>query len=174
MSQTSYSINIPAVSYPGQMADNMEARDVLSAIAFLAAIVFGTLVVTDEANTTDFTNIAGKAPALTTDVSVVGTQLGVALAMQALPQNPAVANPSYPQGYAVSCLRKGRVWVNAETAMADGSNPFVRFTANGLLYPGNFRADADAGKAVQMAVGQAVMRGTTAAAGFAVLELDLV
>lgn len=174
MGQTSYSINIPAVAYPGQMADNMEARDVLSAIAFLAPIIFGTLVVTDEANTGGFDALAGKAPGAAGDITTMGAQLGVALAMQAIAQNPAVANPQYPQGYAVSCVRKGRVWVNAETAMVDGSNPFIRYTANGALYVGNFRNDADAGKAAVMPAGQAIMRGTTAAAGYAVVELDIV
>lgn len=173
MSQTSYQINIPAVSYPGQLADNSQVKDVLSAAAVLAAIIYGTLVVTDEANTGGFDALAGKAPGLTTDVSVVGAQLGVALAQQALAQDPSVVNPQYPIGYEVSCLRRGRVWVLAETAMADGANPFVRFTANGALYVGNFRNDADAGKAVQMAAGQAVVRGTTAAAGYACIELNI-
>lgn len=174
MSQTSYSINIPAVSYPGQVADDSMVKDVLSAVAVAAAMNFGILAVTDESNTSGFDQLACKAPALTTDISVVGAQLGLVIANQAIPQNPAVVNPQYPQFYAVPCMRKGRAWVLAETAMADGLNPFIRFTVNGALYVGNFRNDADTGKAVQMASGQAVMRGTTTGAGYAVVELDIV
>lgn len=173
MAQTSYAINIPAVSYPGQLADNSDFKDVLSALAVLAAITYGTLVVTDEANTLGFDQIAGKAPSLTTDISVIGSALGVAIADQARAQNPAVSVPQYPIQAAVPCLRRGRIWVLAETALADGSLPFVRFTVNGALYLGNFRNDADAGKAVQLPGGGAVVRGTTAGAGYAVIELNL-
>lgn len=174
MGQTSYSINIPAVSYPGQIADNMEGKDLLSAAAFIAAMIYGTLGVTDETNTVGFDQLAVKAPGLTTDISVMGAVMGVVAADQARAQDPSVVNPQYPQFSAVPLMRKGRIWVSAETAMADGANPFVRFTANGALYVGNFRNDADTGKAVQMPSGQAVVRGTTSGAGFAVIELDIV
>jgi hypothetical protein len=174
MSQTSYSINIPAVSYPGQRADNGEVKDVLSAAAFLAAMVYGTLAVTDETNTAGFDELACRAPSASGDITVVGKQLGVVLADQARAQNPAVANPVYPQYAAVSCLRLGRVWVNAETAMADGANPFVRFAAGaGGSILGNYGNTADTASAVQMAAGQQVVRGTTSGAGFAVIELNI-
>lgn len=174
MAQTSYSINIPAVSYPGQIADNGQ-KDVLSALAVAAAINYGTLVVTDETNTAGFDQLAGKAPGASTDISVVGAQLGVALADQARAQNPAVATPQYPQYAAVPCLRKGRVWVLAETAMVDGANPFIRFAAGaGGTVLGSFRNSADTATAVQMAAGQAVVRGTTTGPGYCVIELDIV
>lgn len=173
MSQTAYSINIPANAYPGQLVD-LGMKDILTALAVAAAITYGTLVVTDETNTTDFSQLAGKAPGLTTDVSVVGNAIGIAVANQALAQNPAVVNPVYPLNYAVPCLRQGRIWVNAETAMTDGLAPFVRFTVNGALYVGNFRNDADSGKAVQGAITQAIVRGTTSAAGYAVIEANYV
>lgn len=171
--QTSYSVNIPAVSYPGQIAD-LSNHDILSASATLAAMQYGTLGVTDESNTLGFDQLAVKAPALAADVTTVGAQLGVVVADVARAQNPAFPNPMYPQYASVPLMRKGRIYVAAETAMLDGSNPFVRFAANGLLLPGNFRNDADTGKAIQMPVGQAIVRGTTTGAGFAVIELDLV
>lgn len=175
MSQTSYSINIPAVSYPGQLADNMEARDVLSCLAVAAALAYGILVVRDAANVGGFDQLAAKAPSLTTDISVMGSPIGVVLADQARAQNPAVASAQYPINSAVPVLRKGRVWVSAETAMTDGANPFVRFAAGaGGSQLGAFRNDADTASAVQMSSGQALVRGTTSGAGYSVIELDLV
>lgn len=173
MAQTSYAINTPAVSYPGQIADDGD-KDVLSAVNVLAAVNYGILVVTDETNTAGFDALACKAPGASTDITVMGAQLGIVLADQARAQNPAVATAQYPIQSAVPCLRKGRVWVSAETAMVDGSNPFIRYTANGALYVGNFRNDADTGKAAQLPSGQAVVRGTTTGAGYCVIEIDLV
>jgi hypothetical protein len=176
MGQTSYSINIPAVAYPGQLAD-LGKKDILTALAVAASIVYGTLVVTDESNTAGFDQLAGKAPAVSTDITVMGAQMGIAIADQARAQDPSVANPVYPRYSAVSVLRQGRIWVLAETGLADGSNPFVRFTANGSFVPGvagAFRSDADSAKAAQLSSGQAVVRGTTSAAGYAVIEINLV
>lgn len=174
MSQTSYSLYIPPVAYPGQLADDCQLKDVLSGMAFLAAMVYGTLGVTDEANTVGFDQLAVRAPSASGDITVVGAQMGVVLADQARAQNPAVANPVYPQYAAVSMLRFGRIWVNAETAMADGANPFIRFAAGaGGSILGSFRNSADTASAAQMAAGQAVVRGTTVAAGYAVIELNI-
>ena len=174
MSQTSYSINIPAVSYPGQLADDSQVKDVLSAAAFAAAINYGVLAVTDETNTLGFDQLACRVPSASTDITVVGAQLGVVLADQARAQIPAVALAQYPQFAQVSCLRQGRVWVNAETAMTDGANPFIRFATGTGTVLGSFRNSADTATAAQLAAGQAVVRGTTSGAGFAVIELDLV
>jgi hypothetical protein len=174
MSQTSYAINIPAVAYPGKLFD-LGKKDILSALAVAAAITFGTLVVTDETNTLGADVLAGRAPAASGDVSTVGGILGVAVANQALPQNPAVTNPVYPQYYAVPCLRQGRIWVNAETAMTDGLAPFVRFASGaGGTILGNFRNSADTATAVQIAITQGIVRGTTTAAGYAVIECNFV
>lgn len=175
MAQTSYAINIPAVSYPGQIADDSNVKDVLSAAAFAAALAYGILAVTDETNTLGFDQLAARSPSASGDITVVGAQLGVVLADQARAQNPAFTIPTYPQFAAVPCMRAGRVWVLAETAMADGANPFIRFAAGaGGTVLGSFRNSADTATAVQMAAGQAVVRGTTTAAGYAVIELDIV
>ena len=105
---------------------------------------------------------------------MMGAQLGVVVADQARAQNPAVSTPQYPQYASVPLMRKGRIWVNAEQALTDGTNPYIRYTVNGALYVGNFRADADTSKAAQLTSGQAIVRGTTTAAGYACIELDLV
>jgi hypothetical protein len=175
MSQTAYLINIPAVSYPGQIADDSEVKDVLSAAAYAAAMVYGTLAITDETNTVGFDQLACRAPSASGDITVIGAQLGVVLADQARAQNPAVSTPQYPQFAMVPCMRKGRVWVNAETAMTDGAAPFVRFASGaGGTVLGSFRNSADTASAAQMPSTQAVVRGTTTGAGYAVIELDLV
>lgn len=172
MAQTSYSINIPAVAYPGQLFD-LGAKDILSALAYAASITFGILVVTDETNTLGADNICGRAPASSGDVTGTGQVIGISVANQALPQNPAVANPVYPQYYAVPCLRQGRIWVNAESAMTDGTAPYVRYGAGGSGINGNFAGAAGA-NLVQTPATQAVIRGTTTAAGYAVIEANFV
>jgi len=170
--QTSYSINIPAVAYPGQLFD-IGNKDILSALAVAAAIVFGTLVVTDETNTVGPDVLAGRAPAASGDITGIGQVLGIAVANQALPQNPAVASPQYPQNYSVPCLRQGRIWVNAESAMTDGAAPYVRYGAGVSNINGNFAGAAGANLALVPST-QAVIRGTTTAAGYAVIEANFV
>ncbi|CAM6004902.1 unnamed protein product [Sphagnum balticum] len=154
------------------MADD-GIKDVLSAAAYAAAMVYGTLAITDESNTTTFEYLACRAPAASTDITVIGAQLGIVLADQARAQNPAFTNPVYPQGAMVPCLRQGRVWVNSESAVTDGTAPYVRYGAGGSGIDGNF-AGASGANLAQMPSTQAVFRGTTAAAGYAVVEIDLV
>jgi hypothetical protein len=69
-------------------------------------------------------------------------------------------------------MRKGRIAIAAETALAAHTNPFVRFTvgAVGTLL-GALRADADTGKAVA-APYLTVVTGA-AAGGVAVVEINL-
>src|SRR4051812_39227341 len=107
--QTSYSINLPAVSYPGQPVD-IGNKDDLSALAVAAALVYGTLAVLDSSNTSDFGHIAAKAPASSGDVTTLGKPLGVVVADQGRAQNPDVANPQYPINSAVPLRRNGRIW----------------------------------------------------------------
>ena len=81
----------------------------------------------------------------------------------------------YAVGEEVRILRTGRVRVAFETAMTDGAQPYIRITesATGAADQGQFRADADSGKAV-VCPGCRVraVNGVIAAAGIGVLELD--
>lgn len=175
MPQTAYSINIPAVSYPGQQFDVSFGKDILSALAVAAAIIYGTLVVEDSANVGGADELAGRAPSASGDITSVGLAIGVAIADQARAQNPNVATPQYPQFSAVPCMRVGRIWVNAETAMTDGVAPFIRFASGaGGSILGNFRNSADTATAAQLPATQGIMRGTTSGAGFAVFECNFV
>lgn len=77
----------------------------------------------------------------------------------------------YDIGEAISILRSGRIWVNAEEAINPTLAVFLRHTANGGLVPGDFRTDLDGANAD--AVPNARWVSTTAAAGLAILEINL-
>lgn len=171
--QTSYSINIPAVSYPGQIADASYFRDVISALAVAAAVPYGVCVVQDTANGAGFDNLAAKVPSTTGSITTAGQAYGIVLADQGRAQDPSVVLPTYPINSALPVLRSGRVWVNSETAVADGGGVFVRYAANGgLTQLGAIRADADTAHAA--ALPNSVFRGAYAAAGYVVAEINLV
>ena len=176
--QLSYAIDIPAVAFPGQIADLSAVRDTLSAINVLAAIPFGVLAVHDTANGAGFDALACKVPDSAALITALGSALGVVMADQARAQDPNVAVPTIPIKSAVSCGRKGRFWVLSETAVEDGDPVYVRFLANGALTQlGAFRNDADttAGPVDHAALlPGARWRGKVAAPGYAVIEMDLV
>ena len=173
MSQTSYSININAAAYPGQIADS-GFKDVLSAIAVAAAIPYGLLGVVDSTNTSDFSELAVKLPSVAADITTVGKQLGVVMADQGRAQNPSVSGPQYPINSAVPMGRKGRFWVQAESAVTDGGKVYARFaTGDNGTQPGAFGGTLDTSVVGNALLGGAVWRGSYAA-GYAVIEMDLV
>lgn len=170
--QLSYSINLPAVAFPGSPVD-MGLKDDLTALAVVAAIPYGKLVVLDSPNCGDFGHIAGKVPSLAADITTLGKALGVSLADQARAQDPSVASPVYPINSAVAYRRLGRIWVLVEEAVNNGDQAFVRFqdgtvTSNN----GGFRKSADTASAA--ALPNAYYRSNALANGYAVLELELV
>lgn len=166
--QTSYSINTPAWSYPGQIADDMRATDFLSCIAAAAALPYGVCVVRDETNTAGFDQLAAKLPASSGDMAN-GSVLGIVAADQARAQDPSFAVATYAQGDVVPVQKAGRIVVLSETAVTDGQPVYARISANGgLTQLGALRADADGGHAVLMP--NAIWIGTSSAAGLTVLE----
>lgn len=170
--QTSYSINLPAVSYPGQPFD-MGKKDATSALAVAAAIPYGVLVVRDTSNTSG-TTVAGKVPALATDITALGSILGVAVADQARSQDPSVALATYPINSAVPCQRYGRIWVLVEEAVNAGDQAFVRFAsgAGGTQF-GSFRKSADTATAAACPSAYYVSTQATPG-GYAVVEVQFV
>lgn len=176
--QLSYSIDISAVAYPGQLADLTGVRDILSALAVAAAIPYGVLGVHDITNGAGFDKLAVKVPALATDITALGSALGIVVADQARAQDPNVVLPTYPINSCVPLCRKGRVWVSSETANEDGDPVYARFLANGALTQlGALRNDADTttGPVDHAAlVPGARWRGKTTVAGYAVVAMDLV
>lgn len=173
--QTSYSINTPAWSYPGQIAD-LGLKDVVSAIATAAAFPYGLLGIIDTANSAaGYAELSAKLPSAVTDFTTnVLKQLGVCLADQARAQDPSVAAAVYPIGSAVPFLRKGRVVVQAETAVTAGTKVYGRFaTGDNGTQPGAFGGILDTSVVGNALLANAVWVDTTSAAGFAVLEINL-
>lgn len=173
MGQTSYSINIPAVTYPGQPADD-GFKDVLSGLAVAAAMGYGLLAVRDLSNTGGFDQLAVKVPAAAADITTLTRPVGIVLADQARAQNPAVAAAVYPQYAAVPCCRQGRVWVSAETAVVDGAPVYARFaTGDNGTVPGQLGGILDTSVVGNALLAGAVWRGSYASAGFAVVEMNI-
>jgi hypothetical protein len=171
MPQLSYSINLQAVSYPGQPADLSMQKDVLSGQAVAAALPYGVLVVLDSANSAGFDKIAAKLPSLAADITTSGQPLGVVVADQARAQDASVLT-QYPQNSVVPVMRKGRIWVRVEEAVVDGDLPFVRFASGaGGTQLGAFRKSADTATAA--ALPGAVFRSAASAGGYAVIQLNI-
>lgn len=174
MPQTSYAINLPAAAYPGQFADN-GYKDITSALAVAAAISYGLLGVVDTTNSNGFDNMAVKVPAASTDITTATKQLGVVVADQARAQSALFSVPTYPQFSAVPLCRKGRLWVQSETAVADGAPVYARWqTGDNGTVPGKLGGTLDTTTVGNALLSNAVWRGKTTAAGFAVVELTIV
>lgn len=72
---------------------------------------------------------------------------------------------------AMSVLRKGRIWVYSEAAIAIGDPVYLRHTANGTSkLPGMFTDNADSAKCLLVTGARWIT--TTAAAGLALLEVS--
>lgn len=172
--QTSYSINLPAVAYPGQPADISKVNENVSALAVAAAIPYGVLVIRDLSNAAPSSwSIAGKLPSTSTDITVQGKALGVSVADQARAQDPSVAVPTYPQYSAVPCKRVGRIWVLVEEAVVAGDQAFVRYAAGSFSQLGAFRKSADTATAAALPNAYYVT-SQASAGGYAMVELALV
>lgn len=171
--QTSYA-STPDAAKLGQLGD-IGFNDIVS--QYSAAIIpVGRVVCYDAAVD------KVKLPAGTTDIADANTEsrpvAGVAISELNIEEQDAnvlgVAGanvPAYPIGRAFSVLRKGRVWVWSEQAVAPTDQVFVRFTAAGDEKVGNVRKDADAGKAVNLK--GARFASVTTGAGLVLLELNL-
>jgi hypothetical protein len=153
--QTSMTNN-PDVGRPGLPYDSSHFQDVVSCRA-QEAIPFGSYV----------RIIGGDCELADTTGEVTGSDGGIALATQ----NKATQTGGYAAGDIVPVMRAGRCWVPAEEAIVVGTQPFVRFTANGAgKVQGGFAATADTAKAVQKP-GLIVYRGV-AGAGLMVVQLN--
>lgn len=170
--QLSYSIDLPAVSFPGQPAD-LAMKDALTGLAVAAALPYGVLVVKDLSNTSGF-KLAAKLPSASTDITVAGSILGVVMADQARSQDPSVATAQYPRYSAVPAMRYGRIWVQVEEAVVAGDQAFARFASGaGGTQLGAFRKSADTATAAAVPNAYYVSSQTTIG-GYAVLEVQFV
>lgn len=160
MSQTAAPQINMTKGYTGQLADSHAPKDVVSGKATAAAIKFGYLAVIDTANGDG----AVMPPAVTGDIT--NKTVGIVMASQSL-ESSLSGDPQYGRYSAVPVLRRGRVWVSVENAVAEGGLVYARHTADF----GRFRADTDTGAATL--VPGAVYRTSTTGAGLAVVEINL-
>lgn len=87
------------------------------------------------------------------------------------PVQNATGEAQYDAGEEITVLRKGRIWVYAEVAVAVNDPVFLRHTVNGALVPGDFRNDADTARADQITNARWIT--ATTAAGLAQIEINI-
>lgn len=120
--QTSYAIDQSA-GLPGQLADAGH-QDVVSAINSATAVPFGKLCVAGASEG------LCKLPGAATDVTNKGLVLGVSVKTHAI-ESSLSGDPQYPVNSVPSLLRKGRIYVKVEQAVAIGDAVYVRYAAGG-------------------------------------------
>ena len=78
----------------------------------------------------------------------------------------------FPASRPIGVIRRGRLWVLAETAVARWTHPFVRFAAGpGGTELGSFRADADTASAAELT--HAIFLTDATAGTLVLVEIDL-
>lgn len=83
----------------------------------------------------------------------------------------ATGEALYQAGEEITVLKKGRIWVYTEVAIAVGDAVFLRHTVNAALVPGDFRNDADTARAD--AITNARFVTATTGAGLVQVEINL-
>ncbi len=141
---------IPEIGREGAIAD-ASSRDILSRLVEASAGLKPGRVVTKGTATRQV-----RVPVLTGEVTG-GVVMGISVYDAG--REPGGTNGEYEQYEVVPVLRRGRVWMLAEDAVAEGGAVFVRFTSAGAEEDGRVRSDADGGDAV--ALPGAVYRSTT-------------
>jgi len=162
MSQTSYAVD-PALAFRGQLGDpNVDMFAIPLANGAAAAVGFGIMVRRDATNPEtqfDIFSATGQTPA------------GI-LAHTHAQQDPTLADPL---GVALlepaSVVRRGRIWVVTEEAIAVGDAVYFRHTSGTGTEIGAFRNDADTASCDQITSAR-WLRGCSAA-GVALLEINL-
>lgn len=128
--QTAVAVN-PLAGRPGMEYDD-SFSDIVTWIATVA-IPFGVLV---------YESAEGKAALPTATGNVTAGRVGIAL------EDPAKASGvGYEIGDPVRVMKRGRVWIASEEALAFGDTLFVRFATGTGTQKGAFRNDADTASA---------------------------
>jgi len=140
---------------------------VANQIANAAAIGFGIVVSRDQMD-----DQKARLPIAAADITDAKIALGFTVMTQAIEQNYGSAGSSgYVLESAMSVMRKGRIYVQTEDAVADGGSVYVRHVAGAGETLGSVRSDAD-GSDADILPG-AAFRKTTSAAGISIVELNL-
>lgn len=139
------------------------------------SIPFGVIVVQDKSsvNVTGLdSDPFGHLPSVTGEITDVGSVLGVTVHRHSEEQAMiGTASVGYKTQSVMDVMKKGRVFVQVETAVKIGGLPFVRFSATGTEQRGAFRHDADTADAVTLP--NASFRIAAIASGIAIVELNL-
>lgn len=163
MSQTTYSVD-PALAFRGMLGDpNDDSFTIPLANGAAAAVGFGIAVRRDVTNPEDQFDV----------FSATGQDcVGILVHTQAQ-QDPTLADPLGVTLLEVaSVMRRGRIWVRVEEAVAVGDPVFFRHTAGGGGSEiGAFRNDADTATCDQLT--QAAWLQGSSGAGVALLEVNI-
>jgi hypothetical protein len=158
MSQTTYNTEF-AQAFPGLIADAADPKDILSrANEESANVPFGLAVVPGTDGAEQF-----LLPSATGQVC-----LGVLAHRH---QREDVEADGLNEGEVGDVLKRGRIWVVTEEAVAVDSPVFFRHTAPGVEQVGAFRTDADTANADEITSARWV--AATSAAGIAQLDISL-
>jgi hypothetical protein len=163
MSQTAYSAAMTA-GYAGEKFDVGE-MDVVSMISeeSSAQMPFGVVVARGTAD-------AGcKLPALDTDVPA-----GIVAHSHAYERNGELGTTGVQPKMAVNVMRRGRIWVTAEEAVAPGDRLFVRIVAgSGGSQLGACRKSAVAGETIDCSA-QGEFQTTATTGALALIDVNFV
>lgn len=161
MSQTSYALN-QARAREGMVDYQLMNPVIVSKLASVV-IPMGRIVARQGTDTHDQCSLADATG------EVTGQAWGVSILDVAREQSGA---GEFPVGWSVPILRRGYIWLLAETDMTQGLVPFVRFASGaGGTALGKIRKDADTATAV--ALPGLRCETTIAAAGLVLVSVNL-
>ncbi len=138
MGQTSYLSNFPTPR-AGSLYD-IGPKDVVSIFSD-EDLAFGRFM----ASTATESKVA--APTQATDITAPGAWAGILMATQDLESKRDGLAPNVSANTPGNSVKRGRIWVHVEQAVALTDPVYVRYTVNGNTFLGDFRKDADTGKA---------------------------
>lgn len=163
--QTTYDYNAPEALL-GMVSEDF--YNFVDTVIPQVAVRTATLLTADK--TAGKVRNAAKLPAAAGDVTKPGV-MGI-VRLDGTREIPAGATLDWPALRPLPVVRRGRIWVLAESDVARWTHPFIRFAAGaGGSNIGGFRADADSASAAQLTDALFI---TDAAAGELVLvEINL-
>ncbi len=166
--QTSYAEQPAGI--PGMIGDNSDGKVVDTVLngEASAEIGFGKFVVIGTGGTTSGTPPLAKLPAASGDDYENG---GFVVLSHDYDRRLDLGTTGIKPKRQMGIMRRGRIYVHAETAMAKTDDVYVRYTASGDLVVGNIRNDADTAKAKKL-YGARVVYPITAA-GTVMIEVDM-
>jgi hypothetical protein len=166
MSQTVFN-TVEAVAHEGMIADVGMDNTVYTGVVndTNGAVLFGRFVRILTAGNPPTVELPNATGEVTGD-----SGFGIVVAEKTL-EGPGGTFAGHPDGAVIPVLRKGRIWVKSEDAVAAAPQPaFVRFTADANPI-GGFRTDADTAEAV--ALPGARFLTNCGAGGLTLLELQI-